>query len=332
MKRRVLLRTRQSQYYLSINRESDDIGGEGYIFHYTLNGFGRCVLKIYVNEDKANKNREKILYLMNLDAPFVNDKIRYCWPIAAIFDEQGKKYLGFMMQEAFPNSQNLTILDSYYIGQTIADIYPDEYEWHNKFELQTEKGLKNRYAILYNWAIAIWGLHKTGKYVLGDIKPENVMVTPDGKVSIIDIDSIQVEDKGRLLFESNAHTLNYLPSEAYDIIKLHRKLNWNCDSFAMGCCFYSILTGTHPYANTILKYPYNNGRYNMISDRIKADLYLRGKNSQYLQIVENHNLHAHYHRLSKGLQTLFERTFCVTDYRPTAREWAVELKKAIHEQ
>ena len=69
----------------------------------------------------------------------------------------------------------------------------------------------------------------------------------------------------------------------------------------------------------------------MISDRIKADLYIRGKNAQYLQTVENHNLHAHYHRLFKGLQILFDRTFCLTEHRPTAKEWAVELKKAIHE-
>ena len=331
MKKRVLVRTRQSLYHLNINRDPDDIGGEGYILRYTLSGFGHCVLKIYINEDKANRNREKILYLMTQDPPYINEKIRYCWPIAAIFDENGKRYLGFMMHEAFPNSKNLNILDSYFINKSIADVFPDEYAWHDKFELLTERGLRNRYAILFNWATSIWGLHKTGKYVLGDIKPDNVMVTPDGSVSIIDMDSIQIENNGHLLFESNAHTLNYLPPEAYDAIKFHKKLNWDCDSFAMGCCFYSILTGTHPYANTILKYPYNNGHYNMISDRIKAGLYLRGNKSPYIQIVEKHNLHAHYHRLSKGLQNLFERTFCSETNRPTAKEWAIEFKKAIHE-
>lgn len=313
-----------------INSDPQESGGEGNIYGFRHSRYGDCFLKIYLNEDKANKNREKILYLMTQQIPFVNEYIRYCWPVGAIYDLSGVHFIGFMMQSAFQGSRNLTILSNYNLDKTIADEYPDDKQWHNKYELLDKNGLVNRIKMLFNWSLAVRGLHRTGKYILVDIKPENVMATPDGQISIIDMDSIQVIGINRF-YESTAFTPNYFPSEAYQLRKQHKVIGYSCDSFAIGCCFYSILTGTHPYTNIRLLLPYNNGEYTLISERIKKGLYLRGELSSYINTIDPpFNLHANYNRLSFGIQQLFARTFDNNvSNRPEIEEWCIELKKTI---
>lgn len=316
-------------YYVEIDKPADEIGGEGKIYMLDYPHLGKCVIKLYNNQDKALKCREKILYLLMQPIPFINNWVRYCWPIGAVYDEIDNEFLGFIMPKAFEGSRDLLILDTYYPNQTIDDVFPKDVDWHSRFELLTEKGLKNRLIILHNLAQAIKGLHRTEEYVLGDIKPENVMMTSEGKVSIIDIDSCQVMKNGKLLFENSARTPNYFPHEAYEKIKKHEAIDNSCDAFSLGCVFYSILVGCSPYSNIVLKSPFDNGEFDTISARIKAELYYRGTNSPYIDKVNGLDLHKNIERLSSDIQTLFDRTFSLCENRPSMTEWRKVLNQAI---
>lgn len=307
------------------------VGGEGFIHHLTHPRYGNCVLKIYKTQDKADKNKEKILYMMRQVPPKNNDRIRFCWPFGAVFDENELYFKGYVMLQAYEGSRDLTILDVYSPYHTIAEQFPTDKDWHVKFELNTNRGLQNRLRILYNWVTAINALHALGNYIMVDIKPENILVTHDGKISVIDMDSCQVVDNNnKLLFECSAKTPNYFPIEAYAAVKTHQTLDYRCDSFAIGCCIYSILVGCHPYTNIRLLSPFNNGKYNTISARIKANLYHRGSNAKYLLRVPDLDLHKNLGRLIDEIVNLFDHTFIGCHNRPTMEEWKLVLKKSIN--
>lgn len=314
---------------VSITRKPIAVGGEGFVHFLTHPKYGNCVLKLYKTQDKAEKNKEKILYMMRQTPPCVNDRVRFCWPFGAAFDENEQYFRGYVMLKAFEGSRDLTILDTYSPSQSIAEQFPDDTDWHEKFELNTNRGLQNRLRILYNWVSAIHALHALGKYVMVDIKPENILATHDGKISVIDMDSCQVVDRSKLLFECSAKTPNYFPPEAYAAVKAHQALDYRCDSFAMGCCIYSILIGCHPYTNVRLLNPFNNDQYNTISSRIRANLYYRGNNAQYLSRIPNLDLHKNLDRLTDEIISLFDRTFTDCHDRPAMTEWMSALKKAI---
>lgn len=318
-------------FMYEIPPEPTEIGGEGQIYPIYSPRYGKCYLKIYIKREKALENKNKIKYLVSILPPFVHKFIRYCWPIGVVRDESGR-FCGFMMESAIENSEeksvSLTILTNYSFGKTLADTYPYDLQWHKYYELYTSEGLLNRLRILWNLAKAINGLHNTGKYCLVDLKPENIFITCSGKISIIDIDSIQINTPHHF-YKATAYTPNYFPSDAYNKWQKGIPINTDCDVFSFACCAYMTLTGTHPYNNVILNYPYSMEKYNLLSSRIKANLYLRGNKATYIKRVNRENdLHANYDRLPVCVQRLFDNTFNNIP-RPTMEDWMKGLKEGI---
>lgn len=259
------------------------------------------------------------------------ENTRFCWPLGLVYDARTFDFYGFVMQVAFDGSRDLDILSSYHVNETIASHYPTDTSWHRIFELDTPQGLRNRLFILYRWACAINELHEKGGIVLGDINPHNILCTPDGKISVVDIDSMQYT-VGDHTYLSGAHTAEYCPPEVMnDPVRLF-KLTPEYDSFSFAISAYTILTGTHPYGNVINLPPYDGEKYNRLSEMIRAGLYLRGEKKDYLQTVHGFNLHANFDRLPLELQTLFNRTFTghMGDY-PIMKEWCDILNGTYNE-
>lgn len=72
-----------------------------------------------------------------------------------------------------------------------------------------------------------------------DLKPGNILVTPDGTVKIIDFD---IASRGT---ELTGGTLAYFPPEF--LIDRQREPNARSDLYSLGAAFYTALTGKHPY-------------------------------------------------------------------------------------
>ncbi len=321
-----------NSFRISISTAPHEEGGEGFIYKFKHPKYGALALKLYISEEKAQKNTEKINFLVNNQISSDYEYIRYCWPIGIVTNCANNRFCGYIMQEAFEGSRDLKILDTHYLNKTIKDVFPNEnLGWYNRYELNTECGLRNRYVILLRWALALHNLHKNGFYVLGDIKPDNVMATSDGKISIIDIDSMQVKTKSKF-FPSSAHTAEYCPSEVLLHLERIKTLHSSYDYFSMGVCFYSILTGTHPYANTKVLPPFDlRDRYNKISYKIKAGLYLRGKNSKFVQTIEPYNLHKNFDTLPKEIRTLLNLSLSNSPFdRPSAKDWCITLNEVLN--
>lgn len=329
MKKLFILFNDNHSVMVTLKSVPSEVGGEGYIYKIDFPHHGRCVLKLYKSKDKALRSRDKIFNLVKATQPQTkNANIRFCWPIGIAYEENRSDFAGFVMPEAFPNSSNLCILEYHSPGLTIKDIFKTDVAWHDKYELNTLRGLRNRIAILHNWATALMVIHKTGRYILGDVSPMNVMVDPSlGKVSIIDIDSCQISDNGVIKFARTAQTPIYRPPEIGSI-SAYKPITEDYDSFSFAVSAYTILTGTHPYSNCILLPPYDTEEYASLSNCIKAGLSPIGVNRKYTKRIDGYDMHKNLNQMPSSLQNLFFEAFNKSK-RPSMKEWKEALKNAI---
>lgn len=303
-------------------------GGQARVFKIRTRGYEEYCLKVFIRMDDAQKNYNRISYMIQHPPRNImgNSGFRICWPTAFAYDLQ-KNFIGYVMPLAFPNSRDLKILEVYNAKpisqQAKYKKYPD---WFGKYELDTEIGLKNRMKMLCNWAIAVYSLHETHKYIIVDLKPENVMATSSGKISIVDTDSFQISENGRILFHGAAYTPAYFPPEGKSIKQQNAPFPISCDCFAAAVCFYKILTGVHPFGGTIKKPPYD--KLETEEEFISAGLFAYGCKKQFLGFNADFNLHKHFYNLPSAIQVLFVRAFDSPHNRPTMEEWGKALYEA----
>lgn len=182
--------------------------------------------------------------------------------------------------------------------------------------------------MLCNIAIALHTIHSTGRYVLVDLKPENIDATGAGKVSIMDTDSIQISENGKILYPATAFTPEYFAPEGKELKRLNRPFTLQCDYFAAAVCFYQILTGTHPYSGTVLKSPYDN--CTEIADCISNGLFAFGEKQKYIDLPSAFNLQQNFYNLPSTIQGLFKRAFgSQASKRPTMEEWGRTFHEII---
>lgn len=303
-------------------------GGQGAVHNITTSKYSAdyCI-KIYIRD--AEKMHKKIEYMVTHPPQIIRDtSFRICWPIALAYNTK-KEFVGYMMPLAFPKGHDLTIL-SVYRNKPLSQLkrFKDKVEWHNKYELDTSEGIINRVKMLCNIAIALHTIHSTGRYVLVDLKPENIDATGAGKVSIMDTDSIQISENGKILYPATAFTPEYFAPEGKELKRLNRPFTLQCDYFAAAVCFYQILTGTHPYSGTVLKSPYDN--CTEIADCISNGLFAFGEKQKYIDLPSAFNLQQNFYNLPSTVQGLFKRAFgSQASKRPTMEEWGRTFHEII---
>lgn len=303
-------------------------GGQGAVHNITTSKYSAdyCI-KIYIRD--AEKMHKKIEYMVAHPPQNIRDtSFRICWPTALAYNTK-KEFVGYMMPLAFPKGHDLTIL-SVYRSKPLSQLkrFKDNVEWHNKYELDTSEGIVNRVKMLCNIAIALHTIHSTGRYVLVDLKPENIDATGAGKVSIMDTDSIQISENGKILYPATAFTPEYFAPEGKELKRLNRPFTLQCDYFAAAVCFYQILTGTHPYSGTVLKSPYDN--CTEIADCISNGLFAFGEKQKYIDLPVAFNLQQNFYNLPSTIQGLFKRAFgSQASKRPTMEEWGRTFHEII---
>ena len=303
-------------------------GGQGAVHNIITSKYSAdyCI-KIYIRD--AEKMHKKIEYMVTHPPQNIRDtSFRICWPTALAYNTK-KEFIGYMMPLAFPKGHDLTIL-SVYRSKPLSQLkrFKNNVEWHNKYELDTNEGIVNRVKMLCNIAIALHTIHSTGRYVLVDLKPENIDATGADKVSIMDTDSIQISENGKILHPATAFTPEYFAPEGKELKKHNRPFTLQCDYFAAAICFYQILTGTHPYSGTVLKSPYDN--CTEIADCISNGLFAFGEKQRYIDLPAGFNLQQNFYNLPSTVQGLFKRAFgSQASKRPTMEEWGRTFHEII---
>lgn len=96
--------------------------------------------------------------------------------------------------------------------------------------------------ILIDMAVALEHVHDSGFMHL-DFKPENVMVTRNGNVRLIDFDLALPIPKEPIKLSKNPGTPAYMAPEQL----MRNEIDHHVDIFAFGVSAYELLTGSKPY-------------------------------------------------------------------------------------
>lgn len=327
---KIYIKKTPSASFETIDVKDDPLGkgGQGAVHNIKTSQYTDYCVKIFKDPKNAAKEYNRIAFMVQNPPQNImgSPSFRICWPIALAYDSN-KTFVGYVMPLAFPKSRDLLILSTYnakpMAEQRKYAKFPD---WHHKYELTTTIGIKNRIKMLHNWALAMFFIHETKKYVLIDLKPENVMATADGKISVVDTDSFQIAQGDKILFPATACTPGYMAPGFQQLKNSGRAFPESCDRFAAAVCFYKILTGTHPYSGTVLKPPYD--KCETEQECIDNNLFAFGDKSQYFTFCKGLNPHDNFKNLPATIQSLFKRAFGSNPgNRPSMAEWG----KVLHE-
>lgn len=283
--------------------------------------FKNVCVKIYYQAKRSKQQENKINFMVaNPPAKVEGSGFMIGWPIATIYDK-ASNFLGFVMPLAPKGSKQLVNLTALKLNKKLDQVWFDKYD-----RAIGKNAMIARLKLINNISIPIHLLHSTGKYVLKDFKPQNVLVTHNGRVTIVDMDSVQITENSRLLFPGTAATDLYMPTEFYTDNVGHNAnmpLNKSWDLFAIGVVFYQLMFGLHPFVVTpwVLK----DDSCNEISQNIAQGLFPFGdKQHKVRGYPEPHN---NFKIIPANVQILFKRTF---SNNPTSRPSAEEWGKTIH--
>lgn len=299
-------------------------GGEGEVRSVITcpSRFNNVCAKLYFKPKQTKEQEKKIRFMVeNPPNNFIGSSMMLAWPLETIYNQNGI-FMGFLMPTAFPDSKKLTILILPTIKKTLkAEWYKFDKEYNTKY------ALVSRLKLINNIAIPIHILHATNRYILKDFKPDNVLVTPTGKITIVDMDSIQICDNGKLLFPGTAATDNYIPPECYKGVGQNKQdiLKKSWDNFAVSVVFYQLLFGIHPYWVTSFA---DTEESHTVPYCIRENLFPFGYNAS--KVKSYANPHKNFNIIPSQVQQLFVRAFGNNpDDRPQAMEWGKTIKQVI---
>lgn len=228
--------------------------------------------------------------------------VSFSWPIALILDDVNE--IGYLMPR-------LQIVNS--LAQLIQP--------HLRQQLHGQLNHRHFYRTARNLALAMELLHNKN-VVIGDVNATNVLFNYDALITLIDCDAMQITSTDGTIHRCNAGEPEYTPPELHDT-ELFSEMNRtaNHDAFGLAVLIFQLLMqGFHPFL----------GRAKTRTPDIAA-AHIHCLRQHIFPYLENpaYNPPAEappFGALPQSLQTLFIRAFTNVDYRPTAKEWAQEIR------
>ncbi|MBE9222623.1 DUF4101 domain-containing protein [Cyanobacterium stanieri LEGE 03274] len=281
--------------------------GEGQV--WTTN-WSRLVAKLYHDPSPEKFAKLKVMMKNKPEDPNQDQNhTSFSFPHSLIKNRQGK-FLGFLMPRI---EEALELIDVY--NPKRRKLKKLEIDWHFL-----------HYTAL-NIVSIIDAIHKAG-YVVGDIKPQNILVNSQSVPSFIDVDSFQVKDRtNNKLYPCPVGTDGYTPPEliGIDLLRVEQKIHH--DNFRLGILIYQLLFSYHPFG---LGKWVGSGDKPEQNDLIKRGIWLESKNRL---LVHNHNtipLHIIHPSLQKCFLRCFNEGHQQPHLRPTATEWLHSLREAAN--
>lgn len=214
-------------------------GGEGNVYRIiSPNKYQNYCVKLF-HGDKVFSRLDKLEYMINhpLRIPS-NTQYKICWPTDFVYNNS--QPVGFIMPLAFSGSKSLYSL---YLKDD-----------NSIFDRRKDYGIRNRFKLLFNIANAISNLHHHG-YIIVDFKPQNLLFSDAGQISLIDLDSIQIMLGDLLLYSPTAFTQEYAYPKEINNISQKKPCSKYWDTYSFAIVAYQLLTSIHPFiASSNLKH------------------------------------------------------------------------------
>jgi serine/threonine protein kinase len=302
-------------------------GGEGNLYKITTpQKLRKYVAKLYHPHKLSSTREEKINYLaayppiQSAENGGAHNSV--IWVKDALYDKG--RFVGFIMP--YTEGEKLEILCTPKIPKKIRR------EWARFDFKKSPKALDMRLKLSFNICAAIHQVHSMERYVLVDMKPDNIIIQTNGLVSIVDTDSVEVVESGKSLFDAPVATPEYTPPEHYRTLDYDPTEREAWDRFGLGVILYKLMFGIHPFAASSGA-PYE--QLTTLHDKIKHGLFVHhpAKKSSFTIIPPPHKA---FYKLDKSLQDLFFRCFIDgdddPDLRPSAEEWCATILLSLDDE
>ncbi|BAY62783.1 serine/threonine protein kinase with WD-40 repeats [Calothrix brevissima NIES-22] len=236
--------------------------------------------------------------------------ISFAWPKSVLKNTQGD-CVGFLM----PEIKN---------AKEIIDVYNPQRRKREKLEIDW----RFLHITARNLASIIASLHGNG-YVLGDIKPQNILVNNRALPSIIDTDSFQIRNpKNGNIYRCPVGSQDYTPPEligkdfsSIDQTEVH-------DRFRLAVIIYQLLFGGQtPFGGKWI----GAGETPEMNELIRRGLWLYASNSIFQPVERTIPLEIVHPEVKRCFLKCFNDGHHNPHLRPTAREWLEALKVASDE-
>jgi|GEM_PF-1087595 len=307
---------------LLVDTEPFASGGEGNLYRIRKPAkYSRFVVKLYHQDKRTNARQEKVEYMItNPPIDYVQqDHYSVIWPQGMVFERSG--FAGFLMP--FAKGEKLEILSMPRIRRNLLA------RW-GRFDFSKAEAMQLRLKICYNIAAAVYQVHETDHYVLVDLKTDNIIIQPNGLISIVDMDSVEVIDGNTVLFPATVTTPEYTPPEYYtkNVQPGKQPIYESWDLFSLSIIFYKLLFGIHPYAASS-KPPYE--KLTSLHQKIEAGLFVHSNlKAPHFKVIPPP--HRKFNAVNPAIQGLFIRTFEEghdnPEVRPDADEWCWAIAPA----
>ncbi|MBO1061190.1 MAG: hypothetical protein HEQ14_09750 [Aphanizomenon flos-aquae CP01] len=277
--------------------------GEAKVWRTNQNGY---LAKIY---HSSTPERVQKLAVMIANPPTEPNShlnhVSFAWPKSALKNAQGD-CVGFLMPE---------IKD----GKELLDVYNPR----RRKALKLEIDWRFLHTTALNIVSIIEALHAAG-YVLGDIKPQNILVNNRALPSIIDTDSFQVKNpkNGKVyncLVGSEGYTPPELIGKDFDRIEqteVH-------DRFRLGVIIYQLLFGgNNPFQGKWT----GAGEIPDINELICQGLWVNGSTNLIAAVARTIPLEIVHPEVQQCFLRCFNDGHKNPNFRPTARKWLEALK------
>ena len=295
------------QEKITLDDEALSSGGEGAVYGIKAPSSYRntCCVKIYYDNKRTEERHRKIEFMVkNPPATIERKGCKIGWPLDMVM--LNGKFAGFVMPLAYPDSRKLTILTGLTLSKRLDE------SWQKYDRRNGKYSLVARMKLINNIAIPIFLLHATGMYVIQDFKPDNVLITHNGMVTLCDMDSIQITKAGQLLFRGTAATMEYAPPEFANL----------------NVGFYQLIFGIHPFAVTPKRM--KDDENNELSTNIARLLFPFGANAGQVAVIPKP--HNNFKVVPAEMQSFFIKAFSDNvASRPGAQDWGKLIHRYISE-
>ena len=278
--------------------------GEGAVYRTSRSGY---VAKIYAKPEASHFRKLEIM-VANPPRDPAAPAISIAWPTAILSRKKGSP-AGFMMPEIV-NAKRPTIL---YVPKTrLLDASGVDWFYLHSAALNVARLFK--------------AIHELG-CVIGDVKPENLLVNASMQICAIDTDSFQVVDqKTKTVYRCPVGTGDYTPPElmGQDFLMVDRTPAH--DLFGLAALLYLFLFGKHPYSGGILP---DSLAGLETTERISRGLWQWSRANPLKPHRGSIPIDIVHPELMSLFRRCFDRGAQRPDMRPTAKEWERALEIAI---
>lgn len=273
-------------------------GGQGAVFQIVDEP--QMVAKIYLNEPD-NQLSSKLRTLVRANEPRLQEIS--AWPTRLLYNNNSR-VCGFVMP--LISNREYHELHNLYRYSSRLQNFP-EANW--RFMVHVARNIARAFVVLH-----------ARDYLMGDVSPRNVMVSEQGVVQLIDIDSFQVRVNSAV-FHCQVATAEFTAPELQNTNLLHVTRSEKHDLFGLALLIFHLLfEGRHPYSGV-----HDDGSTPSPAQAIAAHKFAYSLKARATAKPPPGAINLN--QLHPSIRNLFERAFAKTARsRPTAIEWEKALE------